>query len=45
MFTLILIPFAFVIGFFIGKGAALKEATKYLKDSTKIKTKRKEWKS
>jgi uncharacterized membrane protein YjgN (DUF898 family) len=45
MLTLILIPFAFVIGFFIGKGAALKEATKYLKDSTKIKTKRKEWKS
>ena len=45
MFTLILIPFAFAIGFYVGKGVALKEATKYLKESTKTKFKRKEWKS
>ena len=45
MLILILIPFAFVIGYYVGKMVALTEATKYLKDSTKTKTTRKEWKS
>ena len=43
--TLILILLAFVAGYYLGKMIALKEATQYLKDSTKTKTTRNEWKS
>ena len=43
--TIILILLAFVAGYYVGKIIALKEATQYLKDSTKTTTKRNQWKS
>ena len=43
--TIILILLAFVAGYYVGKITMLGEATKDVKDSTKTKTTRNEWKS